>query len=352
MFAKVLFNRQKSSSDAGLSSLISPPIKEELLQVAKREKKLKWNPSFITLTLEKLDLFKKDKKSLITTFLIKNVMVGKSMEKPFCLAISSTPENIYLVSFEDENSLNSWFKVLNETIESSKELNNSRSNSFSQTTSLGPNTPKEEVKQLPPPVPPKEVQKKKIGEIKKTKLTPEQEFEIFLSALQIFQKEPNLRTMEENAYVVALFHYQHELKKHINVLYNRGTNCKPEFSLSTGTYILCKEDEFRTEEEREFLDEMIKLSEKMKQEKLKEDEIAFEFNEISKNLRDKKKLQKDEQYFMKKMKKIKREIKVIEKVHGVKVSHSLLSHSLTFAKYEDELSVNDVEFLMDIQNCK
>jgi hypothetical protein len=55
---------------------------------------------------------------------------------------------------------------------------------------------------------------------------------------------------------------------------------------------------------------------------------------------------------MKKMKKIKREIKVIERVHGVKVSHSLLSHSLTFAKYEDEISVSDSEFLMEIENCK
>jgi hypothetical protein len=349
MFAKVLFNRQKSSSDAGLP-LSSPSIKEEMLQVSKREKKLKWNLSFVMLNSEKLDVYKKDKKSLMTTFLIKNLMVGKSMEKQFCLAISSTPENIYLVSFDDENSFNNWFKVLNETIESSKGSNSSRSNSFSQTT---PNTPKEE-KQLPPPLPEKskENQKKKTGEIKKNKLNPEQEFEIFYSALQIFQKEPKLRTTEENAYVVALFHYQHELKKHINVLYNKGTNCKPEFSLSTGTYILCKEDEFRTEDEREFLNEMIGLSEKIKKEKLKEDEIAFEFNEISKKIRDSQKLQKDEQYFMKKMKKIKREIKVIERVHGVKVSHSLLSHSLTFAKYEDEISVSDSEFLMEIENCK
>jgi hypothetical protein len=133
MFAKVLFNRQKSSSDAGLP-LSSPSIKEEMLQVSKREKKLKWNLSFVMLNSEKLDVYKKDKKSLMTTFLIKNLMVGKSMEKQFCLAISSTPENIYLVSFDDENSFNNWFKVLNETIESSKGSNSSRSNSFSQTT--------------------------------------------------------------------------------------------------------------------------------------------------------------------------------------------------------------------------
>ena len=182
-----------------------------------------------------------------------------------------------------------------------------------------------------------------VKKVRTPKYTIEQEFDIFLSALSIFMKEEFERTSEENAYILNLKLYYHELIKHMSI-----TKTKPEFSISTGTYILVKEEEFRTNEENEFLKEMKKTYQIW----LKNDEEDLKFDSIltSKILlsKSKKQMTKQEMDYKKNLEKIRKLISKIEKVHGLKAEYDIISGSVNLLKYKEELSSKDQKYISSI----
>eukprot|EP01080_Neovahlkampfia_damariscottae_P009635 gene9635-1839_t len=180
-----------------------------------------------------------------------------------------------------------------------------------------------------------------------TTLTPTDEYSIFQSALHIFLKEEDDRKPEEKAYVLSLYEYYEKLRQHI---FNTGS--KPEFSLASGTYILCKEEELRTEEEQEFLDVMIENY----FESLPPEIIPFDI-QIDGVLRAKEIFQKqkhlrtkDEKNFVKNLIKFRKDIINIQRKYGLKPENSIISSVISLSKYDEEKNEDDMEFLKEIEN--
>ena len=131
-----------------------------------------------------------------------------------------------------------------------------------------------------------------------------------------------------------------------------NTGSKPEFSLASGTYILCKEEELRTEEEQEFLDMMIENY----FESLPPEIIPFDI-QIDGVLRAKEIFQKpkhlrtkDEKNFVKNLTKFRKDILDIQRKFGLKPENSILSSVICLSKYEEEKNQEDIEFLKEIDN--
>eukprot|EP01080_Neovahlkampfia_damariscottae_P001020 gene1020-9925_t len=360
MFAKnILFglNKAKSKSDASLD-IPESTIKEDLIQFAKKEKKIKWKERFVVLTEKKLDFYKeKNKKSVGETINLKNLLIEKSTEKKFSICVTNS-EDSFLLNFEnDENKFKEWYKIITETSLKSiqkKTVEIKRSNSLTaQAMSIIKKTKVDNpISKSMSPTRLQTVEKKEeVEKIKKKerklKLTNEQELEIFICAFEIFQKKKQDRTMEEEAYCSALHEYYIKLNKHL--FDNDAT--KPEISLATGTFILCKEERFRTEEEKEFLNEIIEQYNKTKSIHLTNDLNDFEYNKIVRHLIEKKKntLTKEEKQFLKEIWKLKNELKKLELNNGLKISHSILSHSISQLKYEEELTKDDILFLNELK---
>jgi hypothetical protein len=151
---------------------------------------------------------------------------------------------------------------------------------------------------------------------------------------------------KENAYVYALQEYYEKLQQH---MFDTGT--KPDFSLASGTYILCKEEEFRTEEEQEFLDSMLEEYFANLPLEVVSLELQIECVEQTKQIFKKppKERTKLEKSYLKNLTTFKNEIVALQKKHGLKVENSLLSSTCVFAKYKEQLTEEDSQFLQEME---
>jgi hypothetical protein len=174
-------------------------------------------------------------------------------------------------------------------------------------------------------------------------ITTEQEFDIFLHAMHIFNKNEQERTSEETAYVLNLKLYHHQLIQHMS-----KTKAKPQISLSTGTYILVKEEEFRTPEENEFMEEM--KIQYMVWLKNQEEELKLNVISCSKILLQKKKseLKKEEKEYKKLLENVRKQISIIEKKNGLKAQHGFISGTVNYLKYSDELDEEDRSYISSV----
>jgi hypothetical protein len=130
------------------------------------------------------------------------------------------------------------------------------------------------------------------------------------------------------------------------------TGTKPEFSLASGTYILCKEEELRTEEEQEFLDSMLEEYFANLPLEIISIELQIECVEQTKQIfkKPQKERTKLEKSYLKNLTTFKNEIVTLQRKHGLKVENSLLSSTCVFTKYNEQLTEEDDQFLEEMEN--
>lgn len=194
-------------------------------------------------------------------------------------------------------------------------------------------------------------------------LSIEDEYDIAISAAQIFMKNEEDRTPEEQAYVLAMKQYTNVLMAHCC-----KHHAKPEYSLASGTAIFVVPEELRSFVEKEYVADIcnetitqMELVQKTKQKnptnaattsqatKMKElpmehqIEIARRAHEIldkPHHLRT-----NEEQEYVNQLRSVLVDVSRLEKAHGLNVQYSYgLSSTIMLAKYEQEKTMQDWEF--------
>jgi len=195
-------------------------------------------------------------------------------------------------------------------------------------------------------------------------LSIEDEYDIAISAAQIFMKNEEDRTPEEQAYVLAMKQYTNVLMAHCC-----KHRVKPEYSLASGTAIFVVPEDLRSFVEKEYVADIcnetitqMELVQRMKEKnctnaaatmshgtKMKElpmehqIEIARRAHEIldkPHHLRT-----NEEQEYVNQLRSVLVDVSRLEKEHGLNLQYSYgLSSTIMLAKYEQERTMQDWEF--------
>jgi len=186
-------------------------------------------------------------------------------------------------------------------------------------------------------------------------LSQEDEYDIALSAAEIFLKPECDRTPEEQAYVLAMKQYRAQLEEHC-----KNCGARPEYSFASGTSIFCVREEDRTPIENEYVidianeySEEVKNQQSDRYSKLPLDaqvEIAEGAARIFAKAPQER--TEEEQQYVLKMEEYLRDIVRAERQYNVKVKHSLLSSALMLAKYPEERDIEDFQYLEDMVHGK
>lgn len=173
--------------------------------------------------------------------------------------------------------------------------------------------------------------------------------------MEIFLKPEELRTPQEQAYVLAMQQYHSELQKHIGK--HPGV---PEYSLASGTVIFAKSESQRTPSEADYVKDMMEeffsaLQHDLQQHTDEESQLNMEIQNMIMSraseifAKSESERSKDEQAYVLKIQECARDLKKFEVKHGVQVSHDLATAVLTFPKaYDNDLQEHDVELLYDV----
>jgi hypothetical protein len=181
-------------------------------------------------------------------------------------------------------------------------------------------------------------------------LTEEEEYDIAMCSAEIFLKDPEDRTPEEQAYVLAMEQYVHAL-----IDYGEKYHAKPEYSLASGTCIFSMPEEMRTQIEREYVSDItaekathLNIIDKKRDISM---ESQIEMQDAAAKIFAKPPSERtlEEREYVSKVRRTLRDISRIEREHGMKVQHSLMTSVLMHAKYEEERGLEDMEYLDLIQ---
>jgi len=179
------------------------------------------------------------------------------------------------------------------------------------------------------------------------KLSVEEEYDIAISAAEIFLKDEKDRTPEEQAYVIAMKDYLKKLQEHM-----KRTKSKPEYGLASGTALFCKNPKERTLNEQQYVksiseDYVTELRQRKNVHLVsvdKQTEIAKKGFDIV----NKKGKNSEEEAYVQQLSKCSKEIEAIERVHGLIAHHSLLSATVALTKYPEKRSIEEQEFICNI----
>lgn len=297
------------------------------------EKVLSWKRRDFLLTSNTLEYLKPgERKKALGSIPLENSKVEKSnkSERKYVFQLV-TPKRIYYLSADSELEMNEWIKAIHDrikTITPEKE-------SISQSPRIEEKVIEKVEEKIETPIM-KPIIKKNPG------ISIEDEYDILLCSFSIFMKSEDKRSPEEKAYIIAMKKYTEKL-----IEYMKKTNSKCEFSLAGGTYILCKEN--KTKEELDFIEQMKEIF-------LKEQNLSFQISiqdqikmiSLSKEIFDKINLNDQEKEYKKKLKEQKRKLTRLERKHGLKSLHNLVSGSIILSKYHQEKDENDLVFLNEI----
>jgi hypothetical protein len=179
--------------------------------------------------------------------------------------------------------------------------------------------------------------------MKTSKLTIDDEFDVLLSAIHVYLKKPEKRSPEESAYIIAMKKFTEKLIEHC-----KKSGGKPEFSLAGGTYILCKEECDRSIEEKEFVHAMFEeYNREVKDTKVFtiSPEVQLDIITQAKKAFEDTKLYPE---YIKRVKMLRNRFKLMASRHGLVPMYSMVSGSTILAKYENEISQQDLEFLQEL----
>jgi hypothetical protein len=179
------------------------------------------------------------------------------------------------------------------------------------------------------------------------KLSVEQEYDIAISAAEIFLKDEKDRTPEEQAYVIAMQEYLQKLEEHM-----KKTKSKPQYGLASGTALFCMSPQKRTLNEQQYVKSIAEdyVSELQQRKNVHLISVDVQTDIAKKGLKivNKKERKSDEEAYVRLLSKCSREIEAIERVHGLSAHHSLLSETVTLTKYPEKRSIEEQEFICDI----
>lgn len=190
-------------------------------------------------------------------------------------------------------------------------------------------------------------------------ISPEDEYDVALCAVEIFLKNPNDRSPEEQAYILAMQQYLDQLQSHITKCSKDGQILMPEYSLASGSVLFLKDVARRTQVEQEYVHDMC---EEYIQAIQAQDNIAsggdnvlpldleIQVMERAKEIFEKSEDERtpEEQEYVLKLQDYSRQMKLIENQHGLCAQHSLSSAVMVLAKYEEERGYEDVELLYEL----
>ncbi|EFC40296.1 predicted protein [Naegleria gruberi] len=155
-------------------------------------------------------------------------------------------------------------------------------------------------------------------------LTEDDEYNIAMSAVEIFLKKEEERTPHEQAYIIALNDYRRRLDEHA-----RRANARPEYSLAVGTCIFLTPEKDRTISEQEYVKDVLsaffedqKESDKSRLLPLK---IQMDIVKAAKLLKEKPENQRteEEKQYISRVEEIQRQLNRFSLKNGLKINHSL-----------------------------
>nr|CAG4715484.1 unnamed protein product [Naegleria fowleri] len=155
-------------------------------------------------------------------------------------------------------------------------------------------------------------------------LTEDEEYNIAMSAVEIFLKKEEGRTPQEQAYILALNEYRRKLEEHA-----KRVNARPDYSLSVGTCIFLIPEKDRTPSEQEYIKDVISaFTDETKdhdKHRLLPLKIQLDIVKAAKIIKEKpeKDRTEDEKQYLIRVEEIERQIVKLCMKHGVRVNHSL-----------------------------
>jgi len=207
-------------------------------------------------------------------------------------------------------------------------------------------------------------------------VSEDDEYDIAMSATEIFLKDPKHRTPEEQAYVLAMQQYTNALLNH-----TQRHNVKPEYSLASGTCIFLIPEQHRTQIEREYVNDMVNeyltqlhtsgvITAQQQQQQQQQAQlpksspsmtaanqqiqlqelVAKRAHEIlSKKAADRT---PEEQEYVNQLRSVANDLNRLEREHSATVQHSLLTGSVLLTRYPQERTIQDVEYLSAMNNLQ
>jgi flagellar motor switch/type III secretory pathway protein FliN len=183
-------------------------------------------------------------------------------------------------------------------------------------------------------------------------LTQEDEYDIALSAAEIFLKDESDRTPEEQAYVLAMRQYRAQLEEHC-----KNVGAKPEYSFASGTSIFVVPEQERTPVEKEYISDIAnEYSEEVKNQQNDRNakiplDVQVEIAEAAAKIfaKNPDARTEEEKEYVFKMEEYLRDVVRAERQYNLKAKHSLLSSALMLAKYPEERDAEDIQYLEDMK---
>ncbi|KAG2374075.1 hypothetical protein C9374_011154 [Naegleria lovaniensis] len=155
-------------------------------------------------------------------------------------------------------------------------------------------------------------------------LTEDDEYNIAMSAVEIFLKKEEDRTPQEQAYLLALNEYRKKLDEHA-----KRVNARPDYSLAVGTCIFLIPEKDRSPSEQEYIKDVISAftddSKDHDKHRLLPLKIQLDIVKAAKLIKEKpeKDRTEDEKQYLFRVEEIEKQIVKLCMKHGVRVNHSL-----------------------------
>lgn len=278
-------------------------------------------------------------------------------KKRHCFGIQ-TPQRTYFVAASSTEEMNSWMTAIKSVkpTSSSYRIDKRGSNSSSKFHFTPPGSPVEVVTKKGHSHSVASIRSdnsmggeggSRSGSVKSEvshfTLTPEQEYDIALSATEIFLKDPAYRTPEEKAYIYAMQEYFESLEAHYKKL-----NVKPSFGLATGTALFCKKE--KTDSDKLYISEMKRrYLEDVLTDIQPSVEDQVDAVKISMDVLEKEQKTKEEIEYIKRCREALKEIRSLEIRNGLKAQYSYILGQLILLKYPESYNLEDLEFLQEIK---
>ncbi|KAL0491778.1 ArhGAP [Acrasis kona] len=180
-------------------------------------------------------------------------------------------------------------------------------------------------------------------------LSVEEEYDLAMSAVEIFLKEESERLPEEQAYVIAMKQYRQQLQDYCNSI-----GAEPEYSIASGTSIFVMDQSKMSATEKEFVHDITREYTNELKTTFEEYDVSLELQEESSKAsaailaKDPCERTAEENLYVLKVEACIKKVIDLEHQLNLEVRHPIISHALTLAKYPEERTFQEEQYVQTV----